>query len=146
LKCGTGLIAESPYIKEERIMTKKKKYPEGVEVTLPTKYENFTLIRRDKGKLPKGVSGRIVMKFDFKNPKTKKKHVQNFTKDLTIRVEYKKVDEDRVGKKKLILKFNRGKKWENFKPIPTTTPYNNKPGGYAEFKTKDWDPAVGWFP
>lgn len=125
-----------------------KRYSEGVEITYPTGYEDFTVIRRDKGSLPAGVSGRIVMRFDFKNPKTKKKHKDPFKQDFKIRVEYKKIDMDRAKKEKknLTLKVDRGQGFQKIVPNPPLISYTHKQGGYAEFKTKDWDPAVGWFP
>jgi hypothetical protein len=123
-----------------------KKFPEGVEIHLPDKYKHLTVRRFPKGKLPNGVSGRIVMNFDFYNPTSKKKHKKKFTKAVAMLVRYKKKDEIRAnGFENLILKYKAGHGWKDFKPFKIISHGKNFGGvGIVEFT--DWDPAVGWFP
>ena len=124
----------------------KKKFPEGVEITLPTKYQHLTVKRLAKGKPKPGKVGRVVMNFEFHDPKTKKKHKKKFTKPLKLLVRYKAKDEKRAGgADKLKLRYDRGTGWQSFKNVKMKH-YGKNKSGYGEVEFTNWDPAVGWFP
>ena len=60
-----------------------------------------------------GKVGRIVMNFEFRDPKVKKKHKKKFTKPFKLRVRYTAADEVRAGgADKLKLRYDRGAGWQ----------------------------------
>jgi hypothetical protein len=123
-----------------------KKYPEGMEITLPVKYKHLTVKRLPKGNPQPGKVGRIVMNFEFRDPASKKKHKKKFTKPIKMRVYYNAKDEKRAGEgKNLKLRYDRGSGWQTFKNVKMKH-YGKGKGGYGEVEFTDWDPGVGWFP
>ena len=123
-----------------------KKFPEGVEITLPSKYQHLTVKRLPKGKPIPGKVSRVVMNFEFRDPTTKKKHKKKFTKPIKMRVLYNAKDEKRAGKgKNLKLRYDRGTGWQTFTNVKMKH-YGKGKGGYGEVEFTNWDPQVGWFP
>ncbi len=124
----------------------KKTFPEGVEITLPEKYKHLTVKRLPKGKPIPGKVGRVVMNFEFQDPKIKKKHKKKFTKPLKLLVRYTAADEKRAGgAENLKLRNDRGGGWKNFNNVKMTHHGKNK-GGFGKVDFTNWDPGVGWFP
>lgn len=123
-----------------------KKFTEGVDITFPEKYKHLTVKRLAKMKPQPGKAGRVVMNFEFRDPKLKKKHKKKFTKALKLRVRYTPADEDRAkGAKNLRLRYNRGAGWQTFRHVRMKHHGKGK-GGYGEVDLSDWDPALAWFP